>query len=143
VDETTPRTFSQTANTWSANLSTVYTGPASSYRATIGRTIAPSAAGGLFATDQVRGQYDRDFTQRLHFTGAVRYFRDRTIAGVGGNDTRDYLTTLVRAQWMVTRRLFIGGAYTYVRQKYRVDPSGADANIVQLDFGYKGLGRQQ
>jgi hypothetical protein len=143
VDEITPRTLSQTANTWSANLSTVYTGPASSYRATIGRTIAPSAAGGLFATDQARGQYDRDFTQRLHFTGAVRYFRDRTIAGVGGNDTRDYLTTLVRVQWMVTQRLFIGGAYTFVWQKYRADPSGADANIVQLDFGYKGLGRQQ
>jgi hypothetical protein len=143
-DETTPRIFSQTSNTWGANLSTVYTGAGgvSSYRVIIGRTIAPSSAGGLFATDQIRGQYDRDFTERLHFTGALRYFRDHTVAGVRGNDTRDYLTNFVRLQWMMTRRIFIAGSYTYVYQKYRVDPNSASANVVSLQMGYKGLERQ-
>jgi len=143
-DETTPRTVSQTSNSWGANLSTVYTGAGgiSSYRVIIGRTIAPSSAGGLFSTDQIRGQYDHDFTERLHFTGAVRYFRDHTVAGVSNNDTRDYLTNFIKLQWMMTRRIFIAGTYTYVYQKYRVDPNSESANVVSLQFGYKGIERQ-
>jgi hypothetical protein len=141
-EETSPRDFSQTTNTWAASLSTVYTGPASSYRATIGRSIAPSAAGGLFSTDQVRGQYDRDFSERLHFMGALRYFRDHTVAGARGDDMRDYVTSTVKLQWMMTRRIFVAGAYTFLWQKYRASPSGADANVVSFQIGYKGIERQ-
>lgn len=144
LDETSPRVFSQSSNTWGANLSTVYTGNGgiSSYRVILGRTIAPSSAGGLFATDQIRGQYDRDLTERLHFVGALRYFRDHTVAGVSNNDTRDYLTSFLKLQWMMTRRIFIAGTYTYVYQKYIVDPNSESANVVSLQIGYRGLERQ-
>lgn len=142
-EETSPNTFNQTSNSWAAEASTIYTGPIASYRVSIGRSIVPSAAGGLYATDQLRGQYDSDFTERLHFTGAVRYFRDRTIAGFRGNDTRDYLTSYVNLKWMMTRTVFLAGSYSYTRQKYRADPASADANRVSFTVGYAGLGRQR
>lgn len=143
LDETAPRIVSATSHPWGATLSTIYTGQTASYRVVVGRSIAPSAAGGLFRTDQIRGQYDRDFTERLHFTGAVRYFRNRTFVGIQGNDTRDYATTTLKLQWMMTRRLFISGSYAYIWQKYQIDPSGADTNILSLQVGYRGLGRQR
>ncbi len=143
IDETSPRFVSATSHPWGATLSTIYTGQTASYRVVVGRTIVPSAAGGLYRTDQIRGQYDRDFTERLHLTGAVRYFRNRTFVGVQGDDTRDYATTTLKLQWMMTRTLFISGSYAFIWQKYRIDPSGADTNIVSLQFGYRGLGRQR
>ena len=143
VDETSPRVVNATSHPWGATVETTYTGQTSSYRLVLGRTIAPSAAGGLYRTDQIRGQYDRDFTERLHLTGAVRYFRNRTFVGVQGNDTRNYATTTLKLQWMMSRTLFISGSYAFIWQKYQVDPSGADTNIVSLQVGYRGLGRQR
>jgi hypothetical protein len=142
LDETDPRTFHITSRPWAASVTTVYTGQIDSYRLIVGRTIGPSSAGGLYSTDQIRGQYDRNLTQRLHFTGAIRYFRDRTVEGIVGNDTRNYLSSNVKLQWMLTRTIFISGAYTYVWQKYQADPSGADASIVNLTIGYRGIERQ-
>jgi len=143
LDETQPKFFDVSSNPWAASFSTVYKTQASSYRVSIGRTIYPSSAGGLYTTDQVRGQYDRDFTQRLHFTGAVRYFRDRTTTGVSGDTTRDYATANVQLQYMMTQRFFVAGNYTYIYQKYRVQPNSADTNVVSLTIGYRGLERQR
>jgi hypothetical protein len=141
-EETSPRVFSGSASPWGATIDTVYTGANYSYRAYLGRTIAPSSAGGLYTTNQARGQYDRDITPRLHFSGAVRYFRTQTVTKVIGDDTRDYVTATTKLQWMVTRTVFIAGAYTYVWQKYRVDPASADTNILSFQIGYRGLERQ-
>jgi hypothetical protein len=142
--ETSPRVAQETSNPWAATFDTVYNGQTSSYRFSIGRTIYPSSAGGLYTTDQVRGQYDRDFSERLHFMGALRVFRDRTTAAaVSGDTTRNYATGTVRLQYMVTRTLFVAGAYSHIYQKYHFDPASAQSDIVQLSFGYRGLERQR
>jgi len=140
-DETSPREQSSSSNPWSANFGTTYKQQISSYRLTIGRTIYPSASGGLFATDQIRAQYERDLTQRLHFTGAVRAFRDRTTVGGSGNDRRNYVTSTIRLEYKVTPTIFVAGNYTYLYQKYQFDPNSANANIAQIQFGYRGLER--
>jgi hypothetical protein len=137
------RDFTQTSNEWAAQAAVTYAGQITTYRATVGRVIVPGAAGGLFATDQVQGQIDRDLTQRLHLMAAVRYFRDRTITGVRGNDTRDYARTDLSLRYMMTRTLFISGAYNFTWQKYVIDPTGASANRIYLSIGYMGLERQQ
>jgi hypothetical protein len=135
---------SASTNPWAATFTTVYKEQISSYRFSIGRSIYPSSAGALYTTDQVRGQYDRDFTQRLHFTGALRYFRDRTVTvGQSGANVRNYATGTVKLQYMLTPRLFVAGNYSYVYQKYERDPNSADTNIVSLSFGYRGLERQR
>ncbi len=136
------REFSETANEWSAQASLTYTGQTSSYHGSIGRLIVPGSAGGLFATDQVQFQYERDLTQRLHFIGAARYFRDGTLTGFRGNDTRNYLNTGLTARWMMTRTLFVSGAYNFTWQKYAVDPTGANGSRVALSIGYMGQQRQ-
>jgi hypothetical protein len=141
--ETSPNQIDVSNNPWAATLTTTYKEQISSYRFSIGRTIYPSSAGGLYTTDQVRGQYDRDFTQRLHFTGAVRYFRDRTTTGVSGDTTRDYATGNVRMEYMLSRTFFVAGSYTYVYQKYRVQTNSAEASVVGVSFGYRGLERQR
>ena len=134
--------FNETANEWAAQASLAYTGQLATYRATIGRVIVPGASGGLFATNQLQGQYERDLSQRLHFTGAIRYFRDGTLTGFRGDDTRNYLNTVLSLRWMMTRTLFISGAYNFTWQKYVVDPNSANANRVSLSIGYMGLQRQ-
>jgi hypothetical protein len=141
--ETDPRTFEHTSNEWAAYFSTVYNGIASQYRVSIGRSIIPGANGGLFATDQVQAQYDRDYTQRLHFTTAIRAFRDRTITGPSTGNPRTYVTPFVKVQWMVTQRIFIAGSYSYIYQKYRNDLNSAEANRVAFTIGYSGLQRQR
>ena len=141
--ENSPRVFDVTSNPWAASFTTVYKEQASSYTFFLGRTIYPSSAGGLYTTDQVRGQYDRDFTQRWHFQGAVRFFRDRTTTGVINNDTRNYLTGNLKLQYMLSPTMFVAGSYIYVYQKYHFDPTSAQANVVALSFGYRGLDRQR
>ena len=142
--ETSPGDIDQTSNTYGATFETVYSQAASSYRLAIGRSIAPSGSGGLYVTNQARAAYERDITQRLNASAAVRVFRTRTVSGASGDDTRDYATATLRAQWMVTRTIYVAGSYTYVWQKYRVDPLGAaDTNVANFQIGYRGLQRQR
>jgi len=137
-------TLSVTSHPWGAIFSTVYdAGAVTKYSFYLGRSIYPSSAGGLYQTDQVRGQYDHDFTQRLHFTGAVRVFRDKNVSGVVNDNYRNYGTGNLRVQYMLTQRIFVATAYTYVYQKYRLDPASADANVINVSIGYRGLERQQ
>lgn len=142
VENNDPHFFNVTSSPWGAAFTTVYKEQISSYSFSIGRTIYPSTAGALYTTDQVRGQYDRDFTQRLHFTGALRYFRDRTTTGVLGDNTRDYATGSVRMQYMMTPTFFVAGNYNYSWQKYRANPNSASGSVVSVSFGYRGLDRQ-
>jgi hypothetical protein len=137
-----PHFINATSNPWGAAFTTVYKEQISSYSFSLGRTIYPSTAGALYTSDQVRGQYDRDFTQRLHFTGALRYFRDRTTTGTLGDNTRDYATGYLRMQYMMTPTFFVAGSYNYSYQKYRADPNSAAGSVVAVSFGYRGLDRQ-
>jgi hypothetical protein len=134
---------SVTSHPWASVFTTTYDAQTSKYTFSLGRTIYPSSAGGLYQTDQVRGQYDKDFTQRLHFTGAIRIFRDRNVSGVVNDNYRNYGTGNLRVQYMLTQRLFVATAYTYVYQKYRFDLNSADANVINVSFGYRGLDRQR
>jgi hypothetical protein len=128
---------------WAASVTTLYNAQTSKYTFFLGRTLYPSSGGGLYTTDQARAQYDKDFTQRFHFTGAVRVFRDRNTAGVADNNYRNYATGSLLVQYMLTPRLFVSTSYTYLYQKYKFDLNSADANVVSLTFGYRGLDRQR
>jgi hypothetical protein len=137
-------TFSAKSHPWGALFSTVYdAGELTKYSFYLGRQIYPSSAGGLSQTDQVRAQYDHDFTPRFHFTGALRVFRDRNVSGIVDNNYRNYATGNLRVQYMLTRQLFISSAYTYVYQKYRFDPASADASVINVSIGYRGLDRRR
>ena len=135
--------FDVKSHPWSAVFSTVYdAGQLTKYSFYLGRSIAPSSVGGLSQIDQARAQYDHDFTQRLHLTSAIRVFRDKAVSGVSNANYRNYGTGNIRLQYMLTQRIFVATAYTYVYQKYKLDPASADANVFNVSFGYRGLERQ-
>jgi hypothetical protein len=142
-ETTDTRDVAVTSHPWAANFSTVYDAQTSKYTVSLGRTIYPSSAGGLYQTDQVRAQYDKDYTVRLHFTAAIRVFRDRNVSGVVNDDYRNYGAGNLRVQYMLTPRLFVATSYTYLYQKYRFDLNSAQADVVNVSFGYRGLDRQR
>jgi hypothetical protein len=142
-DELSPKQIQSTGNAWASTFTTTYKEQISSYRILIGRTIFPSTAGGLFTIDQVLGQYDRDLTQRLHFLGALRYFREETTIGARGNDRRYYASGIVRMQYMMTQTIYVAGYVQHNYQKYSVQPNSAGSNMVGIAFGYAGLQRQR
>jgi hypothetical protein len=143
VNQTTPKVVDNKANDWGFTFNTIYTGETDQLRVDIGRTIQPSSAGGLYNTDQVRGQYDRSITERFQFTLALRYLRTRSVGGAVLNDERDYATGQFFLKYMLTQFLYVRGGYTYIWQKYQVYTSSTDNNQVMIEFGYRGLGRQR
>jgi hypothetical protein len=44
---------------------------------------------------------------------------------------------------MLTPRLFVATSYTYLYQKYRFDLNSAQADVINVSFGYRGLDRQR
>jgi hypothetical protein len=132
-----------TARPWGAMLSTVYKQEITSYTVSVGRTISPNSAGTLYTTDQIRGQYDRDFTPRLHLMGAVRLLQDKAVSAAFGSNQRRYTNAVVRLQYMLTQTIFVAGNYAYTYQKYRTDPTEAQGHVISLTFGYRGLKRQR
>jgi hypothetical protein len=70
-------------------------------------------------------------------------FRDRTVSGVENANYRNYATGNLRVQYMLTQKLFVASSYTYVYQKYKFDPASADASVINVSFGYRGLDRQR
>ncbi|HEY3785408.1 MAG TPA: hypothetical protein VGL55_09020 [Steroidobacteraceae bacterium] len=143
IDQVTPTVFSDRTNNWGATFETQYTGQADRLKLSLGRSILPSSAGSLYNTDQIQLQYDHDFTARLSFTGAVLYQKIGTLASNFVSDSRSYATTGIFLRWLVTPVLFVKGGYSYVWQKYQLDPNSAANNQVLLQFGYLGRGRQR
>ena len=88
-------------------------GQVSQWRINAGRTFNPTGSGTLNETDQVRLQYDRNLTERLQFTGAVRANRSRPL-GVNAERQRSgflpngYRMQLEHDSYLVgERRLFV------------------------------------
>jgi hypothetical protein len=138
-----PLQYDVTANEWGFNFDTGYKTQLDQLRLILSRTLTPSAAGSLFETDEARLQYERDFTERLSATGAVRYFRTRDVGGVVTANTRDYATTTVSVAWMITPQTYVQAGYTYTWQKYQLDTASADNSSFLIEVGYRGLPPQR
>ena len=143
IERTQPTLFEDKANAWGANFGTAYSGQTSRVRFDIGRQITPSGGGGLYESDQVRLQYERDVTQRLEFTAAGRYLRNRALSrDTVGND-RDYSRAEAGLRYMATRTFFIEASYEYTWQEYENAAASAADHSFALRFGYRGLPRQR
>jgi hypothetical protein len=138
-----PRQYDATADNFGFTLDTTYKNQLDQLRLLLSRTIAPSAAGGLYDTDEARLQYERDFTERLSAIGAVRYLRTRDVGGIVTPNPRDYVTTTVSVQWMFTALIYVQAFYDYTWQRYQLDPTSADNNEFGIELGYRGLKPQR
>jgi len=114
---------------------------ASKWRFLVRQRYAPNGDGGMRQMDEVRFQYDRDFTRRLSFLGSARYESQRQLTGQIGED-RDTARLDVGLKWLVAPTWFVQGGYAYIWQK-EGNQGNADNNRFYLGAGYKGLGRQR
>jgi hypothetical protein len=142
IDTTIPSPLKKVANPWGATFSAVYKAALDQFRMDAGRVVTPSGGGGIYVNDQLQFQYDRNFTQRLLFTGAVIARRDRGLTSNVSGDDRTYVRTVVDLKWMIRPTWYVEGGYQYMWQKYQLDPDGAANNRIYIRFGYQGRDRQ-
>jgi hypothetical protein len=142
IDTTIPSPLKKVANPWGATFSALYKAAVDQFRMDAGRVITPSGGGGIYVNDQLQFQYDRNFTQRLLFTGAVIARRDRGLTSNVSGDDRTYVRTVVDLKWMIRPTWYVEGGYQYMWQKYQLDPDGAANNRIYIRFGYQGRDRQ-
>jgi len=142
IDTTIPSPLKKVANPWGATFSAVYKAEVDRFRMDAGRVITPSGGGGIYVNDQLQFQYDRNFTQRLLFTGAVIALRNRGLTSNVSGDDRTYVRTVVDLKWMIRPTWYVQGGYQYFWQKYQLDPDGASNSRIYIRFGYQGRDRQ-
>jgi hypothetical protein len=142
IDTTIPSPLKKVANPWGATFSAVYKAAVDQFRMDAGRVITPSGGGGIYVNDQLQFQYDRNFSQRLLFTGAVIARRDRGLTSNVSGDDRTYVRTVVDMKWMIRPTWYVEGGYQYMWQKYQLDPDGAANSRIYIRFGYQGRDRQ-
>jgi hypothetical protein len=113
-------------------------------RFNIGRTLRPTSSGNMVAQDQLRVQYDHDFSERLTMRTALRAFTQDSVGsfGGGGND-RDYARGEFGLNWMLTPTVYVSGRYQYTWREIERDGTSADNHVVIISLGYRGLGRPE
>jgi hypothetical protein len=142
IDTAIPSPLKTVANPWGATFSAVYKTQVDQFRLDAGRVITPSGGGGIYVNDQLQFEYDRNFTQRLLFTGALIALRNRGLTSNVSGDDRTYVRTVLDMKWMIRPTWYVQGGYQYMWQKYELDPDGAENSRIYIRFGYQGRDRQ-
>jgi hypothetical protein len=89
-----------------------------------------------------RFQYDRDLTQRLTFRSAARYESQKQLQAGSGGDTEDTARLDLSLRWMLSRKWFVQGGYSYIWQQ-EAGRDDAYNNRFFLSGGYRGLARER
>ena len=104
-----------------------------------GRTLVPTSRGSISLRDEMRLQYDHDFSERWSMKTAVRAYR-RDDRGLSTND-RDYARGELRLSYRITPTVFFATGLEYTWEDRDDRPSSADNQTYYLSIGYRGLGR--
>jgi hypothetical protein len=114
-------------------------GQVSQWRINAGRTFNPAGSGTLNEIDQVRLQYDRNLTERLQFTGAVRANRSRPLGVNASDNDRDFFRTDIACSWSMTRTWSVTGGYSYIQEQFEGENGDRSDNMVTISVRYQGL----
>jgi hypothetical protein len=143
ADLNEPSVLKETVSDWGATFGLGYNGETSRLRLNLGQSITPSSFGTLYLADQIQLEYDRNVTERVTFTGALRGIRTAGVSSNLSGDNRNYVQGNLLLKWMITRTWFLQGGYVYVWQKYQDVTQSADNNLILIKFGYQGLPRER
>ena len=135
--------FQGSQQNWGGTAGLSWKAQAQEVRVNIGRALTPGSGGGLYATDQIQAEYDRDLTERLSYVVAVRGLRTNGLTSNVSSFDRDYARGDASVKWMITRTWMVQGGISYAWQKYRSIPGSADNNQIFVRIGYIGLPRQR
>jgi hypothetical protein len=141
VDSVVAPVFRGTTRNWGATGGLVWRRQSEVFRINLGRTVSPGSGGGTYSNDQLQAEYDRDVTERLSYSGAVRAIGSRGLWANLGSSDRNYARADLSAKWMLTRTWIVQGGYAFLWQKYHTDPASPNNNQIYLRFGYQGLPR--
>ena len=111
----------------------------SDWRLSIGRRFIPTSSGRRSTLDQLRAQYNRDFSERLSLQGALRYETREDDDPTVLSDDRDYFRADLSMKWLMAPTWFVRGGYSYIWQDRANAPSDAYNNQIFIAIGYKGL----
>lgn len=113
------------------------------FRFSGGRNVIPSSAGNTVVRDELRLQYDHNFSERLSMRAAVRGYTEETQGSEWSGNDRDYVRGELGATWMLTPTFYVRGGYEYTWREIDRDNEAAENHTVFALFGYRGLGRQR
>jgi hypothetical protein len=136
-------TLTETQTNYGTDLTWIRSTELGRLRLNIGRTLRPSSSGNMVAQDQLRVQYDHDFSERLTMRTALRASSQESVGSFTGGNDRDYARGEVGLTWMLTPTMFVGGRYAYTWREFERDGTSADNHVVVISFGYRGLGRPE
>jgi hypothetical protein len=125
------------------NINVVRRTEVGAIRAWAGRAVRPSSAGNLVLRDELRLQYDRNFSERLSMRTALRAYSEERKSTSPVDSDEDYARGELGLAWMLTPTLFISGRYEYTWRELSFDQTSAKNHAVILSFGYRGLGRPE
>ena len=126
-------------NAWGATFDLTRRMQASSLLLSIGRRITPSGAGGMYRTDEIQVQYDKELSQRLTAVAAVLLMRDESLSGDNAISEGDYAVTNFDLQWLISRTWYVRAGYAFIWQESKEDSASAKNHRLTLSFGYRGL----
>lgn len=142
VEDLDPTT-SDSESGFGAILTVLRKGETSRMRLVTGRLLTPSSRGRKIASDELRLQYDRDFSQRLSLRLAARYLTQSGLGDAVDADDRDFARADVKVDYWLAREWYLTGGFRYIWQDREQDIQDADNSSFLLGFGYRGGGQQR
>jgi hypothetical protein len=137
IDYFDPAIEDTTESGYGALLTILRKGEVSSLRFVAGQTFTPSSRGEKLESDQVRVQYDRDFSAKLSFRGAARYLQESGIGdALDQSSDRDYARLDLSVRYRFTPTWYLTAGYRYIWQDRERAVGDADNNSFMLGFGY-------
>ena len=132
-------TTEETDNNFGGELAGIYRTETGRIRYSVGRRFEPASAGSRTVMDELRVQYDWNYSQRLGFRTAVRAFQREAQGSSAGGDDRDYARAEFGLTWMMTPTVFVGTGYEYTWQERDREGTSAKNHLAYISFGYLGL----
>lgn len=134
------------SDSWGFQVGGFRTTPVSKTDLSMGRSLSPSFGGSRVEFDDFRVQYDRNLSERLVVSSAVRLSRSRS--DVDNEDDNDFARADLELRYSLSRTMYVAGGYSYIWQEFVApdangnDRKGSD-NVIGFRFGYFGLQPQQ
>jgi hypothetical protein len=139
IDETTITSVSNT--NFGADFGIVRETETGRIRGSIGRNVRPTTSGSVVLQDEIRLQYDHDFSQRLTLRTAIRAYTWESTSGEPSTTDRDYARGEIQLVWMMTPTYYLRGGYNYTWRNIDVQSDWTDNSTFFISLGYRGLGR--
>lgn len=137
-----PVLFEETTSDFGGTLTAFRKLEVSEWRISVGRAFVPTGDNGKSAVDRLRLQYDRLLSERLSLRAVARYDSRSSLGDIGEGNDRDYARADLSMKWLITRKWYVGGGYSYIWEDRERAVDDAYNNRFFINFGYQGLSQQ-